>query len=127
MPRSQGLVGSNPTSGTGGSSVTSVTAARTAARALAVLALLAPLFLAERADAQYREFVGRVVSIDAQSLVVKDRRGNKVSFARADHTAVEGNKSAWDAIATGDKVIVRWKLTDGTLWRVIVLEGPPKG
>ncbi len=100
----------------------SAAVAHTAARALALLALLAPLWLAERVAAQSREFAGRVVSISAQSIVVKDRRGEQASFVRAEHTAVEGAKSGWDAIAEGDEVLVRWKLGDGTLWRVIVLE-----
>ena len=93
--------------------------------ALVLLALLAPLWLAERADAQRRDFVGRVVSIDAQSLVVKDRRANKMTFVRAENTLVEG-KSGWQAITPGDKVLVRWNLVSGIARQVVVLEGPPK-
>jgi hypothetical protein len=124
MPRSQGLVGSSPTSGTAGSLVTSARIAQMIARALALLVLLSALGLAERADAQRRDFVGRVVSIDAQSLAVKDRRANIVTFTRAENTAVEG-KSGWEAIAAGDKVLVRWNLGSGLARQVVVLEGPP--
>ena len=66
-----------------------------------------------------------VVSISAQSLVVKDRRGNAVNFARAETTTVEG-KSGWNAIAAGDKVLVRWNLGSGIARQVVVLEGPPR-
>ena len=92
---------------------------------LALIALLAPLWLASPAEAQRRDFVGRVVSIDAKSLAVKDRRANIVTFARAEQTVVEG-KSGWDAIATGDKVLVRWTLGNASARRVIVLESAAK-
>ena len=46
--------------------MTSAGIAHTAARAIALLALLSPLWLADHATAQRRDFVGRVVSIDAQ-------------------------------------------------------------
>ncbi len=99
--------------------------AKIAARAVALLALLSPLWLADPAAAQRRDFVGRVVSIDAQSLAVKDRRGNALTFVRVENTVVEGRKG-WQAIAPGDKVLVRWNLTTGIARQVVVIEGPPK-
>jgi hypothetical protein len=105
--------------------VTSARIAHTAARALALLVLLSPLWLADHAAAQRRDFVGRVVSVSAQSLEVKDRRGNKYTFVRAENTVVEG-KSGWDALVAGDKVLVRWNLGSGIVRQVVVLEGPPK-
>ncbi len=92
---------------------------------LALLALLVPLALAAPADAQRRDFVGRVVSVDAKSLAVKDRRANIVTFVRAAETVVEGT-SSWDAIAAGDKVLVRWTLGNASARRVIVLESAAK-
>jgi uncharacterized protein DUF5666 len=105
--------------------VTSTGVAHTAARAIALLALLSPLWLAEHAHAQRRDFVGRVTSISPQSLVVKDRRGNAVTFVRAENTVVEG-KTGWEAVAAGDKVLVRWNLGSGLARQVVVLEGPPR-
>ena len=96
-----------------------------AARVFALLALLSPLWAADPAAAQRRDWVGRVVSIDAQELEVKDRRGNKETFVRAENTLVEG-KSDWQAIAPGDKVLVRWNLTTKFARQVVVLEGPPQ-
>jgi len=99
--------------------------ARIAARAVALVVLLSPLWAADPAVAQRRDFVGRVVSIDAQSLAVKDRRGNALTFVRAENTVVEG-RNDWQAIAPGDKVLVRWNLTTGIARHVVVIEGPPK-
>ena len=125
MPRSQGLVGSSPTSGTAGSPVTFARITQIVSRMLALLAVVAVFAVAERADAQRRDFVGRVVSIDAQSLAVKDRRANIVTFTRAENTVVEG-KTGWESIAAGDEVLVRWNLGSGIVRQVIVLEGPPR-
>jgi hypothetical protein len=120
MPRSQGLVGSSPTSGTG-TERKIAHAMHVAPRLLRIFVMLLSLAVAESALAQSREFAGRVVSISAQSIVVKDRRGETATFGRAERTAVEG-KQNWEAIAPGDSVLVRWKLGDGSAWRVIVLE-----
>jgi hypothetical protein len=92
-----------------------------AVRVLALLTLLSLCWLAGTADAQRRDFVGRVVSIDAQSLAVKDRRANIVTFTRSEPTVVEG-KPSWQAIAVGDKVLVRWNLTTKIVRHVVVLE-----
>ena len=92
--------------------------------ALASCALLALLLLADAAAAQNREFAGKVVTASPQSIGVKDRRANIVNFTRSEKTIVEG-KSGWDAIVVGDRVLVRWKLGDGSASRVIVLESAP--
>lgn len=105
--------------------MTAARIAHFAARVLALLALMSPLWAAEPASAQRRDFVGRVQSIDAQSLHVKDRRGNQMSFVRAENTLIEG-RSEWGAIAPGDKVLVRWNLTTGIARHVVVIEDAPK-
>jgi hypothetical protein len=89
--------------------------------ALAVLGLVAS---ADVARAQGREFAGTVVSIGGSSLTVEDRRGERVTFAKGDDTVVEG-KGGWGALASGDRVIVKWSLADGPrrAQRVIVLGG----
>jgi hypothetical protein len=97
---------------------------RAAALICAALAMSSPLWLADSAHAQRRDFVGRVQSIDPQSIAVKDRRANIATFTRADNTVVEG-KGNWDAIGVGDKVLVRWNLDSGIARHVVVLEGPP--
>ena len=92
--------------------------------ALASCALLASLWFADPAAAQNREFAGKVVAASSQSIGVKDRRANIVNFTRSEKTIVEG-KDGWDSIVVGDRVLVRWKLGDGTASRVIVLESAP--
>src|SRR5688572_2524120 len=57
-----------------------------ATRLLLITATLLPLALAESALAQSREFAGRVVSISAQSITVKDRRGETATFTRGEKT-----------------------------------------
>jgi hypothetical protein len=123
MPRSQGLVGSSPTSGTGNRIVTVSRIGRIATRTVALAVVLSSLWAADPAAAQRRDFVGRVVTIDAQNLQVKDRRGNALTFVRAENTVVEG-RGDWQGIAPGDKVLVRWNLTTGIARQVVVLEGP---
>jgi hypothetical protein len=92
--------------------------------AYAGLALLAALLLAPGAEAQRRDYVGHVTSISAQSISVKDRRGNIASFTRAENTEVQGK--AWDAIQQGDEVLVRWNLGSGIARQVVVLDSPPR-
>ena len=86
--------------------------------------MLASFWLADGAAAQSREFVGKVVTASPQSLAVKDRRANIVTFTRSEKTKVEG-KGSWEEIVVGDRVLVRWKLGDGSASRVIVLERAP--
>jgi Domain of unknown function (DUF5666) len=88
---------------------------------LAALALLG-LAVAGPAAAQGREFAGTIESVDAGAIAVVDRRGERLSFGRDDATAVEG-KGGWNALAPGDRVIVKWSLDDGPrrAQRVIVL------
>jgi hypothetical protein len=89
--------------------------------ALAALTLVFGVVMGEVADAQAREFVGKVVSSGA-TLTVEDRRGERLGFTRTEKTVVEG-RSGWSAIAVGDQVLVRWVLADGRMARrVIVLE-----
>jgi hypothetical protein len=94
----------------------------TVARFLTLLALLMSLIAAEHAFAQGREFAGQVVQIGGGTLVVEDRRGERASFERGTKTVVEG-KSGWDALVTGDSVIVKWQLGNGPriAYRVTVL------
>jgi len=92
--------------------------------AVLAFAVLAFAVQADPARAQGRDFAGTVVSIAGKSIVVEDRRGERVSFAGAADTVVEGKKG-WGALAEGDRVIVKWSLSDGPRRadRVIVLGG----
>ena len=88
---------------------------------LAAAMLVVGIATAEVAAAQAREFAGKVVSA-GPTLTVEDRRGDRVAFTRTEQTIVTGRPS-WDAIAVGDRVIVRWILAEGRkARRVVVLE-----
>jgi hypothetical protein len=97
---------------------------RTGRVAVLAATLFAVLAGADTERGQGREFNGTVLSIDGGAMVVEDRRGERVTFNRGEDVAVEG-KSGWGAIARGDRVIVKWSLSDGPrrAQRVIVLGG----
>jgi hypothetical protein len=95
--------------------------------ALAALVIAIGVATAPLAGAQGREFAGTVVSVSGNSIEVEDRRGDRGRFARSEGTTVEG-KPGWSAIAAGDRVIVKWSLSDGPRHarRVIVLGSGPR-
>ncbi len=88
----------------------------------AVVAIASPLLLSSDAIAQYRDFVGTVERISQQKLVVVNRKGDEMSFARNEATTVSGAKQGWGAIEKGDSVSVSWKMMDNPLvaYRVVV-------
>jgi Domain of unknown function (DUF5666) len=92
-----------------------------AALALTALVLVA-LVGGGPAAAQEREFAGTIESVGAAEIAVVDRSGDRLSFQRDAATQVEG-KAGWQALAPGDRVIVKWSLGDGPrrAQRVIVL------
>jgi len=87
---------------------------------LAALLLAAPL----PATGQLREFTGRVERVSGDTLVVANRMGDTMSFARAEATVVRGAKSSWSELASDDRVSVSWKFADEprTAWVVRVHE-----
>jgi hypothetical protein len=87
----------------------------------------APLFLADEASAQYREFIGRVDKVSKKKLMVDNRQGDKVPFVNSDVTTVSGEgKKEWKQIKKGDWVSVSWKMMDKPriAYKVMVL--PPR-
>lgn len=123
-PRSQGHVGSSPTSGTSGArtSVEAVDAgfarevivpdsrpahlatarhgkgpvgAGGSARGLrAVWGLVIPLLLAGPVAAQEREFSGKIQELGAGELLLHNRRGDEIRFQRVPETRVSGGDGA---------------------------------
>ncbi len=78
------------------------------------------------AAAQMREFTGRIDTISGRKMIVDNRKGDKVSFVKADETVVEGEKSSWGDIKKKDWVNVSWKMVDKPrkAYKIVVL--PPK-
>ena len=80
---------------------------------LAIAALVLPLALPSVASAQTREFTGKVDKISKKGkLIVDNRKGDKVSFAKVDTTEVTGEKTEWKDVKKGDWVTVSWKMID---------------
>ena len=91
-----------------------------------VLALGLCLFAALDAAAQTREFTGRIDRVDEEKLIVDNRMGDKVSFARADASVVVGEKSSWEDLKQSDWVTVHWKMIDKPRKAYKVLVLPPR-
>jgi len=106
-----------------------MTPARTRPRraALSALVAFAAITLASPALADARSFTGRVVRVSANSIVVDNRMGDELSFARTDATRVAGRKKSWDALAKGDWVSVTWKFVDKPAKAYEVRVLPPRG
>lgn len=93
---------------------------------VALIALAVPVAMPGMADAQMREFVGKVDKIDAKKLIVDNRKGDKVSFDKVAETTVEGTKTTWDSIKKNDWVSVSWKMVDKPRKAYKVNVMPPK-
>lgn len=79
----------------------------------ALLGLALPLAVPGEAQAQYREFTGRIDKINNKKMIVDNRQGDKVSFMRVDNTEVAGEgKAKWDDLKQSDWVTVSWKMMD---------------
>ncbi len=87
-----------------------------------VIAIALALCFAHDVSAQQRDFAGTVEQVSKQKLVVVNRKGDKMSFARSGATVVSGEKGAWESLEAGDSVSVSWKLVDNPLiaYRVVV-------
>jgi hypothetical protein len=74
----------------------------------------------------YREFTGQIDKLKKTKFIVDNRKGDKVSFNRADATTVEGEKKDWGKIKKDDWVSVSWKMMDKPriAYKVVVM--PPK-
>lgn len=95
------------------------------ASGIALLALGLCLAAAS-AQAQTREFTGKVDGVTNKKIIIDNRQGDKVSFEKTDGATVEGEKKTWEEIKKGDWATVEWKFTDKPrkAYKVIVL--PPR-
>lgn len=85
------------------------------------------LLVASLAQAQMREFTGRIDRISKTKMIVDNRMGDKVSFVPADDVAVSGEeKTKWGDLKKGDWVTVSWKFVDKPRKAYLVAVLPPK-
>jgi hypothetical protein len=65
------------------------------------------------AQAQMREFTGRIDRVSKKRMIVDNRMGDKVSFVPAEKTEVIGEgKTEWKELKKKDWVTVSWKFVD---------------
>lgn len=64
------------------------------------------------AHAEMREFTGRVSEVTSSELVVGNRMGDELTFARSKRTRVRGAKGDWASIQPEDHVTVHWSFQD---------------
>lgn len=100
------------------------TAVRLTAFVLFVFALGLALPLA--AQAQYREFSGKVDRISGSQLMVDNRQGDKLKFAIPEDVNVSGEKTELGDIRKGDWVSVDWKMMDNPRKAYNIRVLPPK-
>jgi len=92
--------------------------------AVAVAAVL--LATPDGAAQSYRQFTGRIETVDAARVTVENRKGDRLAFDRTPETEVIGQgKGAWGDLAPGDRVAVSWLMMDEPrkAYRVVVM--PP--
>jgi hypothetical protein len=77
-----------------------------------VALLLAPIALAGIAQAQQRDFKGKVDSINEKSIIVDNRKGDKIKFDKVADTTVSGVTPKWEDIKKGDWVAVASKMLE---------------
>lgn len=94
---------------------------------VAVVGLVgAALAVPDVAQAQMREFTGRIDKIKKKKLIVDNRMGDKVSFVKVDETEVKGEKESWKKLKKGDWVTVSWKFVDKPRKAYVVVVLPDK-
>lgn len=79
------------------------------------------------AQAQMREFTGRIDRVSKKRMIVDNRMGDKVSFVPAENTEITGEgKTEWKELKKKDWVTVSWKFVDKPrkAYKIKVL--PPK-
>lgn len=61
---------------------------------------------------EYRQMNGVVAAVSGGKLTLTQRGGDKVAFKKASGVDVMGARSAWSAIAAGDRAIIAWRISD---------------
>ena len=85
-----------------------------------------PLMLPSVSHAQLRDFEGKVDSVNEKQIIVDNRKGDKLTFVKADDTSVEGDKKAWTDLKKNDWVAVSSKMLEKPrkAYKVVVKPAP---
>ena len=84
------------------------------------------LAAAATAQAPMREFTGRIDRVDESRVVVDNRMRDRITFVRADQTAVKGERRKWSQLRVGDRVTVFWRFVDKPKKAYVVRVLPPR-
>jgi len=79
----------------------------------ACLLVAASLIAPALASAQMlRDFEGEVQKISEEKIIVDNKKGDKITFVKAEETVVEGDKAAWEEVKKDDWVAVSSKMLE---------------
>ena len=94
---------------------------------IVLLALVASILWTASASAQTREFVGKLDAVSEKKVIVDNRKGDKISFAKTDETVVQGEgKTKWDELKKNDWVTIDWLMKDNPRKAYKVTVIPPR-
>ena len=82
-----------------------------AAVAVATFAF-APNAFAIECEGMQRSFAGELQKVKGKTIVVDNKKGDKIKFQQHDSTAVSGVKATWDDLKKGDLVEVCSKMLE---------------
>ena len=97
----------------------SIAPARGIALSLALAGLglaFAPAAQALECEGVQRVFEGEVQDAGEKTIVVDNKKGDKIKFTRPDPADVSGEKTSWDDLSRGDWVAICFKTLDRPRW-----------
>ncbi len=86
----------------------------------------APVAQAIECDGMQRSFSGELQKVKGKTIVVDNKKGDKIKFAQPDTPDVSGEKTSWDDLKKGDWVTVCSKMLEKVRRAYKVEVNPPK-
>ena len=72
----------------------------------------APVAFAIECEGMQRSFSGELQKVKGKTIVVDNKKGDKIKFQKHDSTTVTGVKTKWDDLKKGDQVSVCSKMLE---------------
>ena len=79
---------------------------------LAMIFLAAPLMVPTLSSAQMREFAGELQKVKGKTIIVDNKKGDKITFTRDATSEVSGEKDKWEDLKKKDWVVVHSKMLE---------------
>ncbi|MBW2316026.1 MAG: hypothetical protein JRH10_17790 [Deltaproteobacteria bacterium] len=86
----------------------------------------APVASAIECDGMQRSFSGELQKVKGKSIVVDNKKGDKIKFQQHDSTVVSGEKTKWEDLKKGDAVEVCSKMLEKPRYAYKVDSSEPK-